>query len=169
MEKSKLFKAVLVGLAIVLLGIGGRIATGSIYSSAEAMDLIGAVQSSALYLGSAMATSSGTILALMLTLVGFVHRVDHEFSDTVYCDILTIGWLSTLSLVGSVVMLLILTLPLGDFEELPRFWYPWLYNIIYAIVVALSALLVGNVVMLYLTLRGLLNELRPNLSDRDET
>lgn len=164
---SKFSRSAMAGLIVILLGIAGRIATGNIYSSAKALDLIGAVQSSGLYLGSAMATSSGTILALMLTFLGFVHRTEHHWSHAVYHDILVIGRLSTLSLIGSVLLLLIFTLPIGDFENVPPLYFEWMWNVIFALVVAMSALLVGNVVMLYLTLSGLLRELTPNPEDRD--
>ena len=160
-------KASTMGAAILALGALGRLATGTIYSSAKALDLIEAVRSSALYLGSAMATSAATTLALMLTVVGLVSRVDHDFEPVVYRRIKTIAWLSTLSLIGSVVMLLVLTLPVGEFKEMPARWFPWLYNAIYALVIGLSALLVATVVMLFASLIALIGTIAPS-RDRDQ-
>lgn len=159
--RSAIGKAWLAGTSIILLGVAGRWASGSIYSTVEALDLIEAVRSSALYLGSAMATSSATTLALMLTFVGLVQRFDHEFSRQTYMRIRLIARLSAVSLVGSVLLLLILTFPVGDFEQLPRIWYPWLYNAIYSIVILVSALLVATVTLLFVTLADLISEITP--------
>ena len=158
---SPVRSAGLAGLSILALGVAGRWAIGEIYSTAKAFELIDAMRSSALYLGSAMATSSGTTLALMLAMVGLVRRADEEFDREVYLRVRTIAQLSTMSLIGSVVMLLVLTLPIGDFQKMPPFWYPWLYNAIYAMVVALSALLVGTVTMLFTTLSALIAKITP--------
>lgn len=147
--------------SIVLLGVAGRWASGSIYSTAKALDLIEAVRTSALYLGSAMAGSSATTLALMLTFVGFVHGADHDFSRETYKRIRVIARLSAISLVGSVLLLLVLTFPVLDYDELPNFWYPYLFNVIYAIVVMVSALLVGTVTLLFSTLVDLIAEITP--------
>lgn len=154
-------KAALAGGAIVLVGGAGRWGSGYVYSQAEAMQLIEALSSSALYLGSAMAASSGTTLALMLTLVGIVRRMDQDFDIPIYQRISRISLLSTLSLAGSVVMLLALTMPVGEFEKMPAGWYPWLYNILYALVVGLSALLVATVVLLYATVKVLVASITP--------
>ena len=155
-------KAGMAGGALVLIGDGGRWASGYVYSQDEAMQFIEALTSSALYLGSAMAASSGTTLALMLTLVGIVRRMDQDFDIEVYQRINSISLLSTLSLAGSVLMLLVLTLPVGEFEKMPAQWYPWLYNVLYALVIGLSALLVGTVVLLYATVKVLIAGITPS-------
>ena len=155
-------KAAIAGGALVLIGAGGRWASGFVYSQAEAMQFIEALTSSALYLGSAMAASSGTTLALMLTLVGLVRRMDQDFDIAVYKRINSVSLLSTLSLAGSVLMLLVLTLPVGEFEKMPAQWYPWLYNVLYALVIGLSALLVGTVVLLYATVKVLIAGITPS-------
>ena len=154
--------AILAGGVILLAGVGGRWATGHIYSTAAAMDLIDAVRSSALYLGSAIATSAATTLALMLTLVAFVHRTDHDFDHILYKRIRLIAQLSTISLTGSVVLLLILTLPVGEFDKIPSDWFRWLYTAIYAAVVGLSALLVATVTLLLGTLTSLIAVITPS-------
>lgn len=153
--------ALAAGLLVVGVGAGGRWATGEIYSSAAAMDLIEAVRSSALYLGSAMATSAATTLALMLTLVAFVHRMDREFDHDLYRRIARVSRLSTWSLIGSVLLLMVLTLPVGEFDKVPAGWFRWLYTAIYAAVVTLSAVLVGTVVLLFGTLMHLIRVITP--------
>ena len=56
----------------ILLGVGARWAIGSVYSQGEALQLMETLRSSGLYLGSAAATASATILALMLTITGMI-------------------------------------------------------------------------------------------------
>lgn len=155
-------KAVLSAGGILAFGAIGRWANGFVYSSAEAKDLISSLSESGLYLGSAMAASSGTTLALMLTVIGIVRRMDQDFDAPIYRRINLVSLLSTLSLAGSVVMLLVLTLPVGDFDKLPSQWYPTLYNVVYAMVIGLSALLVSTVVLLYGTVRVLIANITPN-------
>jgi len=57
--------------------------------------------------------------------------------------------------------LLLLTIPVGEFERLPSSWYPRLYDVMYALVISLSALLVATVVLLYSTINGLIAQITP--------
>ncbi len=155
-------KSGMAGLSILALGGMGRWANGYVYSMAEAKQLIEGLTSSALYLGSAMTASSGTTLALMLTLIGIVRRMDQDFDMPLYRRINRVSMLSTISLAGSVVLLLVLTLPVGEFEKMPVQWYPLLYNILFALVIALSALLVATVVLLYGTIKTLIAGITPS-------
>ncbi len=154
-------KAQIASVSIFLFGGLGYWANGLIYSSAKALDMIETLRGSALYLGSAMATSSGTTLALMLTLVGFMMRLDTEFDRSVYKRIKNIALFSTLSLAGSVVLLLVLTLPIGEFEKLPKQWYPILYTVIYTLVILLAGLLVGTVTLVFGTVLLLIQNVTP--------
>lgn len=154
-------KSLLSALSIVAFGATGYWLSGSIYSSAEARDLVRALTDSGLYLGSAMAGGSGTILALMLTLVGLVKRVDQDFDAPIYQRIARVSMLSTLSLVGSVALLLVLTMPVGEFEKMPEHWYPVFYKVLFAMIVGLSALLVATVVLLYQTVTTLIASITP--------
>ena len=95
---------------ILAVGLAGHFASGAIYSSVEARDMISALSSPALYLGSAIAGSASTTLALMLTLLGLVRRADAEFDPQMYRQIYRIAVLATLLLAGAVVMLLLMTM-----------------------------------------------------------
>lgn len=158
-------KAILSGAVVVAFGVAGRWANGLIYSQAEAKDLISALTNSGLYLGSAIATSSGTTLALMLTLIGMVRRMEKSFDPSVYRRIQRVSLLSTLSLIGSVALLLALTMPVGEFEKIPAQWYSRLYDVLYALIIGLSSLLVGTVVLLFGTIRLLIGNIIPYDSD----
>lgn len=148
--------------AIALIGLAGKMAGGKIYSSLEARDLIDSLSGSALYLGSAIASSSGTILALMLTLVGLIKRMDAEFDHTVYKRISAIATASAINLIGAVLLLLMMTMPVGDFEDVPEHWYPIFFNVLYSITVFISALSVAIIIMLLQTVNGLIAKITPS-------
>ena len=134
---------------ILLVGLAGHFSSGAIYSSLEAREMISALSSPALYLGSAIAASAATTLALMLTLLGLVRRADAEFDTHMYVQIYRVAVLSTVLLAGAVVMLLLMTMPIGEFDDVPESWFPMLYKVLYWIVVVLSAGLVAMVTMLF--------------------
>jgi CBS domain containing-hemolysin-like protein len=121
-----------------------------------------ALSSPALYLGRAIAGSAATTLALMLTLLGLVRRADAEFDLQMYNRIYRIAVLSTVLLGGAVVMLLLMTMPIGEFDDVPENWFPMLYKVLYWIVVVLSAGLVAMVTMLFGTVRSLIAKLTPH-------
>ena len=144
-----------------LLGFGARTAIGRIYSSSEAVQLLDALSESGLYLGSASATASATILALMLTLIGMVRRADTEFDTSIYRSVLRISRISTASLMISLLLLLALVFPVGEFENLPTSWYRWMYDGLFTATVATIGMLAATVVMLYQTVHEVIAELTP--------
>ncbi|MBR0552613.1 hypothetical protein [Stakelama marina] len=149
------------GSATMLLTIAAYMAVGRIYSDAKAIDLIGQLAQSALYFGSAIATASATTLALMLTLIGMARRSEAEFSDEFYRNVYRISALSTATLLGAVVLLLLLTLPVGEFDNLSAPWFIWLYRIQFAMVGILSSLLVATVLLVFATVRAVIINITP--------
>lgn len=146
---------------IVLLGFGARYAIGDIYSTAEARDLLEALSRAGLYLGSAIATASATVLALMLTMIGLLRRIDEDFDHEAYRNVNVVAKLATASLLISILVLLAFTLPVGEFEELPNRWYSILYNVLYAGSVLMVALMAATIMMIYRTLSLVLAKITP--------
>lgn len=146
---------------IILMGIGARFAIGNVYSEAEATNLIESLTNTGLYLGSAIAGASATTLALMLTLLGLTKNADADFDYGVYKSISQVAWLSTVSLVGAVILLLMLVLPVGEFEKMPDGWYKIMYEVIFAQTVLVCALLVATVVRLFLAIRHVISRVTP--------
>ena len=153
--------SVLVFAVVALLGLGARIAIGRIYSSSEAVELLDALSGSGLYLGSASATASATILALMLTLIGMVRRADTEFDTSVYRSVLRIARIATASLMVSLILLLALVFPVGEFEDLPTSWYRWMYDGLFAATVTTIGMLAATVILLYQTIHDVIAKLTP--------
>ena len=146
---------------VCLLGFGARQAIGTIYSSGEAVALLETLSRSGLYLGAGSATASSTVLALMLTLVGMVRRAEQKFDTNVYRSINRIAVLATASLMASLLLLLALVFPVGEFDDLPDMWYSWMYEGLFATTVLTVGLLAATVAMLYQTIRQVISELTP--------
>lgn len=152
--------ALSIALAVNFLG-------GNIYSSAKAREMIEALSSSALYFGAAIATSSATILALMLTLVGMTRDSEHDFSDTLYQRVMRICIFSTITLCSAILLLLMLSLPVGEFQNIHANWYPTYYWILVTLVSALTGLTITVVLMLFNAIRNVITTLTPAF-DNDE-
>lgn len=155
-------KNALIGFVLTcLFGGFARMVNGVVYSQNELLNLFEALQRSGLYLGSAIATSSGTTLALMLTVIGLVKRVDHDFEMPVYRTIALIGWTSAICLVACVLLLLTIALPIGEFDGVPTLWYQVLYNVTFAGMVFVCALAVSIVLMLLNTVLTVVRKITP--------
>ena len=155
-------KIALAGMIVtILIGVIARSFHGSIYGSPEAQLLIESLTSSTLYLGSAIAASSATVLALMLTLTGLVKQVDEDFDEGIYRRVSAISRLSATNLAGAVLLLMLLSMPVGEFDDIPGYWYIVLYNILYSLMIGLCALSVGIVLLLMATVDKLIMNISP--------
>ena len=152
------------GSAFILIcafGAGAYFAIGSIYTGREAVELIEALSRSGLYLGSATATASATTLALMLTLVGMMRRSDEDFNVRNYRNIAHVAKLATVGLIISLILLLTMVFPVGEFDEISPYWYVWLYDALFILTVLSVAVLAATVMMLYQTVHRVIAQLTP--------
>ena len=145
-----------------LMGAGARYAIGTVYSSGQAIDLMNSLASSGLYLGSASATASATVVALMLTLTGMINRMDTDFDHPVWKSIDRVSQLSIFSMIASLTLLLALVFPIGEFEKMPANWFVRLYDILFGLTVLSIALLAATATMLYSTLRAVIRAITPS-------
>lgn len=148
--------------AIAALAFAARSAIGTIYSSGEALDLLRSLQNTGLFVGSAVATASATTLALMLTLIGMIRRADENFGHGTYCNVGRVAKLATASLMSSLILLLVLAFPVGEFEGLPSNWYPLLYDGLFAASSISVALLAATVTLLYRTIHSVIAKVTPS-------
>ena len=155
------FWPVVVFAFVCVIGYAARRAIGGIYSTAEATQLLEALSRAGLYLGSAIATASATTLALMLTMIGMIKRMDEDFDHESYRNIDVVAKLATASLMISLLVLLAFTLPVGEFEELPGTWYTTLYEFLFAGCVVMVGLSAATVAMIYRTLRQVMAKITP--------
>lgn len=149
------------GAAIVLLASTQPLLIGRIYRDVEAVELLKGLQSSSLYFGSAVAGSSATVLALMLTLLSMTNKLDVEFDRSIYGGIKLIGLISTVTFIGSVILLLGLSLPIGEFDNIPNHWFTILYYTFSIAYILLFGLVIVGILVLFDTINLLLHKLSP--------
>lgn len=113
------------GIIASAVGFGGMAVVGTA-SAFEARRLLDAVLPTARFAASAYVAGGGTILALMLALITFSISHDLEFRESHYKRIREIASLTTLAIIGSVMLLMFLSFPLGE-AEVDRDWYLWVY------------------------------------------
>ena len=137
--------------------------TGQIYSEAQVTQLLEGLKNSSLYFGSAIATASATTLALMLTLLSLASQADTSFEYETYKGIKLIGQLSTFTFIGAVTLLLMLSFPIGKFENIPPVWFQTIYYALSAVNGLLAGLMIVGVLILLDTITTLVKELSPDI------
>ena len=148
-------------LLTLFLGLGARAAIGTVYGAAEAVDLLNALSRAGLYLGSAVATAAATTLALMLTLIGMIRRMDEDFDAFAYRSIGMIARLSTITLLLALFLLMAFALPIGEFDNLPKQWFENVYLGLFAGTIVMVGFAAATVVLIYTTLRRVLAKITP--------
>lgn len=161
-------KALFGGILAAAIALVGQWLIGQIYSGYEARKLLEAMSSSAHYLGSAVVTASATILALMLTMLSLSNQADKEFDTIFYKRIERIGLLTTISLAGGILLLLFLSVPLQEADNVPSRWFTSIYYILIGFLAILSGLLVAIVLMLLNTITSLIDVVRPEANEDEE-
>lgn len=141
------------GIVAGVVGFGSMAVVGTA-SSYEARRLLESVLPTVRFAASAYVAGGATILALMLTLITFSISHDLEFRRSHYARIRQIAALTTLSIVGSVVLLMFLSFPIGE-ADVNRAWYLWAY---YAVLLGGSVtggIFIAVILMLFYAIRGL--------------
>lgn len=146
-----------VAALVAALGVGSTgVATG-----AEARALLEGIIPTIRFLTSAVITASATILALMLTILSLSVSTERRFRGYHYERVRHVATWSSAAIVLGTVLLLFLSLPLGESEVL-REWYQAIF---YGIVVTssiLGGILVAVVLLLQRTVSGLVDALHPH-------
>ncbi len=113
------------GATAAVVGFGAMAVVGTA-SAFEARRLLDAVLPTVRFAASAYVAGGATILALMLTLITFSISHDLDFHATHYKRIRDIAALTTASIVGSVVLLMFLSFPIGE-ADVEQGWYLGVY------------------------------------------
>ena len=141
------------GLIAGIIGFGTMAVVGTA-SSYEARRLLDSVLPTVRFAASSYVAGGATILALMLTLITFSISHDLEFRSSHYARIRQISGLATTVIVGSVVLLMFLSFPIGE-ADVDEAWYLWAY---YAILLGGSmtgGIFIAVILMLFYAIRGL--------------
>lgn len=161
-------RALIGGLLAASVALAGQWFVGQVYSGSEARQLIEALVPSARSVGTSVVTASGTILALMLTMLSLTSQAETSFDSSFYQRVQRIGLLSTIALAAGILLLLLLSIPLQESKNLPGSWYSMIYYLLIALTASLAGLLIAIVLMLLNAVTSLIAVLRPN-KDADVT
>jgi uncharacterized integral membrane protein len=155
-------RALLGGVLAASVVAAGQWLVGQVYSGTEARSLLEAMIPSARSVGSSVLTAAGTILALMLTMLSLTNQAESDFDRVFFKRVERIGLLSTIALVMGTLLLLFLSVPVQESEQLPSSWYSYVYYVLIGLTASLAGLLVAIVLMLYNALTSLIRVLRPS-------
>ena len=113
--------------------------------------------------------SLGNVLALMLTLLSMSRGADVKLKWAHYQRVKQIAFIDAVTLVAAVLIYLVLNFPLADADAAQQAgytrWYAGVYYVVLALVSLLGGALISVVLMLYNTVRDIIQALGP---DRDE-
>lgn len=158
-------KALVGGVLAGSIAFGGQWIVGQVYSGYEARQLLEAVASSSLYLGGSIVTASATIIALMLTMISLSKQSNSEFDAIFFKRIQKIGQLSAIALISGILLLLFLSIPLQESDQVPAYYFKPIYYILIVFVALLSGLMVSIILMLLNAINSLINIVSPSFED----
>ena len=137
-----------------LIGFGGIAIIGAA-SDFEPRPLLDALLPTARFAASAYVAGGATILALMLTLITFSISHELEFAASHYRRIRDVANLTTAGIIASVLLLILLSIPLGDADvESDRF--RWIYYGVLLGGAVTGGLFISAVLMLHYAVRELI-------------
>lgn len=143
------------GIMAAVVGFGGMAVVGTA-TTFEARRLLDAVLPTVRFAASAYVAGGATILALMLTLITFSISHDLEFRASHYKRIREIAALTTAVIVGSSILLMFLSFPIGE-ADVDHQWYRWVYYGILLGGAVTGGVFISIVLMLWYAVRGLVS------------
>lgn len=150
----------LVGGGIAALVAGLAVGTTGIASGAEARALLQAIVPTIRFLTSAIIAASATILALMLTILSLSASTERRFRGSHYQRVRHVANSSSVAIILGTVLLLFLSIPMGESEVLQSWYKPIFYGIVVASSV-LGGIQVAVVLLLQRTVSGLVEAVHP--------
>lgn len=141
-------------LFAVVIGVGQ-------IGSFEALRLIEAVLPTARFLGSTVVAASVTVLALLLTLIALSMDSQHSFSGRLYSRALRITRIAVVCMIMGTGVLLAVSIPIVEVEEI-RDHYATLYYLLSGAIAVLGGLVTTMGLMIGATLRGLIGAAHPD-------
>ncbi|MEZ5379564.1 MAG: hypothetical protein R2733_23890 [Acidimicrobiales bacterium] len=153
-RRDDLRLALLGGVVAALVGFAGMAIVGTA-NSFQAQRLLDAVLPTVRFAASAYVAGGATVLALMLTLLTFSISHDREFRAEHYVRIRQIAQLTVGVIVGSVMLLMFLSFPIGE-ADVERSWYLWVYYAVLLGGAITGGTFISIVLMLYYAVRELI-------------
>lgn len=143
------------GVVTSFLLFGGLLAVGRT-GTFEALRLLEATLPTIRFLSSTVVGASMTVLALMLTLLGMSLSTDWRFKEIHYERIWDVTVLAILSVVLGIAVLVTITVPLEEVDELRRY-YSTVYYAVSVASAVLGGLVVAMTIMIGISIKGLVS------------
>ena len=144
--------------AIVLFLVGSAV---GLVSQHEARHLLEATLPTIRFLASGVLAAGATILALMLTLISLTEATELDFKPSHYRRLELISLMNAVAIIVSVVVLVFLSVPLGESDGPLRDYYHVVYYLIMVGASLLGGIMVAIVLMLHNAVRGLVTAMAP--------
>lgn len=111
--------------------------------------------------------AAGTILALMLTILGMSTRASSEMKSHHYQRIRQIALFDTILIVGATIVVLVFNVPLTESENVPTTWFTALYYLILAFTALVGGGLVSVVLMIHHTISDIIDVIGLGRTDKE--
>ncbi len=123
--------------------------------------MLEAVAAFSLYIGSAVVTASATIIALMLTMIGLTRKAHDKFQAVFMVSVKRIAQISSIALITGILLLLFLSVPLQQSDQVPGSYFKVVYYILVSTNALVSGLLAAIVLMLLNAINSLIEVIHP--------
>ena len=153
-------QAILGGVVAGIIVLAGMFLI-NVSSGSEARFLLEAMLPSVRFLCSAVMTASATILALMLTMLSFSGQREAQLKTTHYERVRQIALVDTITFAAAIILLLILSLPLAESQDVPQSWYTVVYYLTMFYAAALGGALISIVLLLYHAIVDMIRVMHP--------
>jgi hypothetical protein len=156
-------RAILFSIVVTALTLAASLIV-NVSSGSEARILLSAMLPSIQFLSSAVMTAAATTLALMLALVTFGQGTSSRLKSLHYDRVEQIARWNLIVFIAASSLLLFISIPLSESQEVPTSWYRFLYYLILLYSGALIGMLTFVVMLLFRAVQSLIDVLHPNRS-----
>jgi hypothetical protein len=153
-------RAILYSIVVTALTLASSLIV-TVSSGSEARILLSGMLPSIRFLSSAVMTASATTLALMLALVGFGQGTNGKLKPLHFDRVEQIARWNLIVFIAASSLLLFITIPLSESQEVPTNWYRILYYVILIYSGGLIGALTFVVILLFQAIVSLIDLLHP--------
>lgn len=162
--KASIRRAAIGGGSAGVITFAGAWIIGDVSGSEASVLLKTALPAARSFTGNILISTS-TILALMLTLLSFSYKTNINLKWVHYQRIKHIARIDALTLIGSILVFLLLNIPIEESDQPPTHWYSTFYYASLILSSLLGASIITVILMLYDTIRDVIEVIRPGETD----
>ncbi len=160
--------AAIAGVVVGGVVVGSQFLIGTLYSGAQARQLVLAMASPVGTLATAILSGSAGILALMLTMLSLSRNLNQDLSGAFYIRIQRIALIAIVDMVAAITLMLMLSTPIQEAsrqaEQAGELQVKLTYYFLVSLTALVSGLFVAVIVMLYNAVQAVIQAVAPNSS-----